>query len=217
MIEWKKDSDSEELDDEHYSHLKTQSASALGEKSKLPFIIIGGGIICLIVLFFVLNPKPPQNKFPDIRPIEARLVKLEERLNKLEILRDQLKNAEDQVRILSESQVLQQELAKTNSDAIAEIQKKITAVESGVKKPEKATAGAPLLQHAASTKVQGVQKTVQADKDTLYHTVQKGETLFRISKKYGISTQKLQEMNDIDAKTTIYEGQKLVVGPVSKE
>jgi hypothetical protein len=219
MIEWKKDADSEELNDEHYSHLARQNAGVLGEKSKLPFIIIGGGVLCLIVLFFVLNPRPPQNKFPDIRPIEARLGQLEERLNRLELLRDQMKNPEDQVRILSEAQALQQELAKTvqmNTDTLSEIQKKMTAMEFGVKKTEKTAAAQP-TPPPAPQKVKDAQKTVQADADVLYHTVQKGETLFRISKKYGISTQKLQEMNNIDAKTTIYAGQKLVVGPVSKE
>jgi LysM repeat protein len=219
MIEWKKDGDSEELDEERYSNLARQNAGMLGEKSKLPFIIIGGGVICLIVLFFVLNPRPPQNKFPDIRPIEARLGQLEERLNRLELLRDQMKNTEDQVRILSEAQALHQDLAKTvqiNSDTLSEIQKKMTAMEFGVKKTEK-TATAQQPTPPAPQKVKDAQKTVQADADALYHTVQKGETLYRISKKYGISTQKLQEMNNIDSKTTIYAGQKLVVGPVSKE
>jgi LysM repeat protein len=219
MIEWKKDAHNEEINDEHYSHLARQNAGMLGEKSKMPFIIIGGGVICLIVLFFVLNPRPPQNKFPDIRPIEARLGQLEERLNRLELLRDQMKNTEDQVRILSESQALHQELAKTvqmNSDTLSDIQKKMTAMEFGVKKTEKTTT-APQPTPPAPQKVKDAQKTVQADADGLYHTVQKGETLYRISNKYGISTQKLQEMNNIDANTTIYPGQKLVVGPVNKE
>jgi LysM repeat protein len=219
MIEWKKDADSEELNDEHYSHLARQNAGVLGEKSKLPFVIIGGGVLCLIVLFFVLNPRPPQNKFPDIRPIEARLGQIEERLNRIELLRDQMKNTEDQVRILSEAQAVQQDLAKTvqmNADTLSEIQKKMNAMEFGVKKTEKA-ASAPAPATPASSKVKDAQKTVQADANTLYHTVQKGETLFRISKKYGISTQKLQEMNNINANTTIYEGQKLIVGPVTKE
>jgi LysM repeat protein len=220
MIEWKKDSDNQEMEDERYSHLKGQGPGVLGEKSKLPFIIIGVGIICLIILFFVLNPRPPQNKYPDIRPIEARLGQLEERLNRLEALKDQLKKTEDQVRIISETQTLQQELAKTvqiNTDTISEIQKKMTAMEFGEKKMEKAASAASPNPQEGSQKVKDAQKTEQVDKDALYHTVQKGETLFRISKKYGISMQKLQEMNKIDAGATIYTGQKLMVGPVKKE
>jgi LysM repeat protein len=217
MIEWKKDSDGEALDDEHYSQFKSQGAGVLGEKSKLPFIIIGGGIICLIILFFVLNPRPPQNKYPDIRPIETRLGQLEDRLNRLEALKDQMKKTEDQVRVLSESQALHQDLAKTvqiNSETLADIQKKMTALESGEKKVKKAASAAPT---SPSPKVKDAQNIGPQDKEALYHTVQKGETLYRISKKYGISMQKLQEMNNIDAKTTILAGQKLVVGPVKKE
>jgi LysM repeat protein len=218
MIEWKKDTDNEALQDEHYSHLAKQNAGMLGEKSKLPFIIIGGGVLCLIVLFFILNPRPPQNKFPDIRPIEARLGQLEERLNRLELLRDQMKNTEDQVRILSEAQTVDQELAKKvqmNADALSEIQKKINAMEFGVKKAEKTPS--PPSPPTSSPKLKDDQKTVTADANAIYHTVQKGETLFRISNKYGISPKKLQEMNNIDANMTIYEGQKLMVGPVKKE
>jgi LysM repeat protein len=215
MMEWKKDADNEALDEEHYSHLARPNAGVLGEKSKLPFIIIGGGVLCLIVLFFVLNPRPPQNKYPDIRPIEARLGQIEERLNRLELLRDQMKNTEDQVRILSESQAIQQDLAKTvqlNADALSEIQKKLAAMDSGVKKTEKAAATP-----AASPAVKDARKTAPAASNAIYHTVAKGETLYRISKKYGVTTQKLLEMNHIDAATTIYEGQKLIVGPVEKE
>jgi len=220
MIEWKKDSNSEEIVDEHYSHLKKQGSNMLGERSKIPFIIIGGGILCLIVLFFVLNPRPPQNKFPDVRPIEARLDKLEERLNKLEVIKDQVKNIEDRLRIYSESQASQQELEKavqSNSEAISEIQKRLADIGSGVRSSAKPEAAASPSRQESASKVQGNGKSEPAAADKHYHTVQKGETLFRISQKYGISLQKLQEINNIDPQKAIYPGQKLTVGPVGNQ
>jgi len=44
-----------------------------------------------------------------------------------------------------------------------------------------------------------------------YHTVQKGETLYWISKKYGISVEELRKRNNLSADRPIRTGQKLLV------
>ena len=44
-----------------------------------------------------------------------------------------------------------------------------------------------------------------------YHTVQKGETLHLISKKYGISVEELRKRNNLSADQPIRTGQKLLV------
>jgi LysM repeat protein len=46
-----------------------------------------------------------------------------------------------------------------------------------------------------------------------YHTVQKGETLSRISKKYGISVEELRKLNNLSANQPLRTGQKLLVSP----
>ena len=46
-----------------------------------------------------------------------------------------------------------------------------------------------------------------------YHTVKKGETLYGISKKYGISEEELRKLNDLSADQSIRIGQKLLVSP----
>jgi LysM repeat protein len=48
-----------------------------------------------------------------------------------------------------------------------------------------------------------------------YHTVQKGETLYWISKKYGISLKELQKLNNLSADQPLRTGQKLLVSPQS--
>ncbi len=50
----------------------------------------------------------------------------------------------------------------------------------------------------------------------VYHTVKKGETLWRISKAYGVSLPELVEANDLDDDYTIHVGQKLYIPGVSK-
>jgi len=46
-----------------------------------------------------------------------------------------------------------------------------------------------------------------------FHTVQEGETLYRISKKYGISLKELRKLNNLSADQPLRAGQKLLVSP----
>ncbi len=46
-----------------------------------------------------------------------------------------------------------------------------------------------------------------------YHTVQKGETLYGISKKYGISVEELRKLNNLSKDPSLRTGQKLLVSP----
>ena len=45
-----------------------------------------------------------------------------------------------------------------------------------------------------------------------YHTVQKGDSLYKISKKYGISVDELRKLNNLTAGQPLRSGQKLLVG-----
>ena len=53
--------------------------------------------------------------------------------------------------------------------------------------------------------------TASAEKK--YHTVQKGETLYAISKKYGISVEELRKLNNLSKDPSLRTGQKLLVSP----
>ena len=46
-----------------------------------------------------------------------------------------------------------------------------------------------------------------------YHTVQKGETLYGISKKYGIGVEELRKLNNLSKDPSLRTGQKLLVSP----
>jgi len=49
-----------------------------------------------------------------------------------------------------------------------------------------------------------------------YHEVQKGETLFRISRKYGISVDDLRRVNNLSPEATLLRGQKLLISKPAK-
>jgi LysM repeat protein len=52
-----------------------------------------------------------------------------------------------------------------------------------------------------------------ASSEKKYHTVQKGETLYGISKKYGMSVEELRKLNNLSKDPSLRTGQKLLVSP----
>jgi LysM repeat protein len=46
-----------------------------------------------------------------------------------------------------------------------------------------------------------------------YHTVERGDTLYRISQKYGVSVPELRRLNNIGEGQYIYPGQKILIEP----
>lgn len=65
------------------------------------------------------------------------------------------------------------------------------------------------LKNESKSKSSPSKQAVTAKKQ--YHTVQKGETLFRISEKYGISVEELCKLNGIAKGQPVRAGQKLLV------
>jgi LysM repeat protein len=53
----------------------------------------------------------------------------------------------------------------------------------------------------------------QKETKSKIHTVQKGETLYRIGRQYNLTVEQLRQYNKLDAKASIYPGQKLNVSP----
>lgn len=57
-----------------------------------------------------------------------------------------------------------------------------------------------------------VKKAVKKQKDAaMFHTVEKGETLYSISKKYKTSVASLRKLNNLSATATIYPGNNILV------
>ena len=68
----------------------------------------------------------------------------------------------------------------------------------------------------AGTQTTQSSKTAKTSKKTTgnrYHIVKPGETLYQIGPQYGLTIDKLRQLNKLGDGDTIYPGQKLVVGP----
>ena len=66
----------------------------------------------------------------------------------------------------------------------------------------------PLSREADSTATGG--KKPGASEDIIYHTVQKGETMFRISKQYEVSIEQIQQWNEL-SDNGVKEGQRIKI------
>jgi len=56
-------------------------------------------------------------------------------------------------------------------------------------------------------------KTAETKKSPEYHTVRRGETIYQISKRYGLTVKKLVELNNLPGGAVIYSNQKLRIQP----
>jgi LysM repeat protein len=119
---------------------------------------------------------------------------------------------------------LQSKLASLE-EKIAGLEKQIVDLQgkSGTGSPD------PLLLHrvdALAKKVEELEKRTQLKTELKakaappkaavtaqkqYHTVQKGETLFKISKKYGITVEELSKLNGLSRSQHVRTGQKLLI------
>jgi LysM repeat protein len=70
----------------------------------------------------------------------------------------------------------------------------------------------PVAPQAPESKSKKEEKT-----GTKYHIVRAGETLYSISRGYGLSVDELRKFNDLKNDITIYPGQKLIISAADSQ
>jgi len=160
-------------------------------------IILGG------IIYMYIN----QSSKDSFNAIVAKLDQLE---NRFDPLKEQLSKVEESLKTangLSSQRVL----SDTSLTAQTPPQpKKIPAPIETVKQaiPQGAAASAGIKIQPSSPQKEIIQHGQQ------YHMVERGETLYRISKRYGISVEEICRLNNFKQGKTIQAGQKLLVTPV---
>ena len=200
--------------------------------------IIWAGIVglALVVLLVALWPKSDDKEMDG--KIENLARKIEMLENRIFILESNFENAAIETKELQtpvdaqalqnlETRIGQLELAANQralkvNNALESMSKKLAGMESNppeqaksVSKPEPAPPPPAEKPKPAKTKPPAKKDTVKKDtakKDTAeYYTVKKGDTLYSIGRKHGVSVDKLMQINKLPKASHIVPGQKLKV------
>jgi LysM repeat protein len=180
--------------EEAYSPLKSPKfgfnwSALLG---KPLFWYVGGAVILVILLVIVFSGG--DGGVPQRDAFDKRLALLENRLQLLDQMDDRLETLEKEG---SGTEPLMKRLERLETG----IAQKLTDMSNRIDKMQKQMAAASVKKES---KTGGT--GVTAGK---YHVVQKGETLYSISKTYGLTVEALKQLNKLDKDFIIQPGQRL--------
>lgn len=191
-------------------------------------LIIAGALIVTLIVFFVFFLSPgSETEQGSSSPETSRIQEMETRLANLEQSLAALTSKLDtQLAAITDSATL----PNTDLDtALAQIRRQIATLESGVQvkvdtlsrqmerlekqltdtKPPTLTVSPEIQEKKALAKPQAPAQSTETN--GLFHTVQKGETLWRISQKYDITVDRLRQLNNLAPDEDIYPGTKMRV------
>lgn len=190
------DNKGEDAFEEAYSPLKSQKfflgfnwTSLLGR----PVVWIAAGIAVLVILTWVVLSGGGGDSLP-LNEIEKRVTLLENRLAVLDEVSRRLETLEKDK---DGTQPLMKRLERLET-AIA---KNLNEMAEKVNRMEQQAKPVPVKEDAP--------KRTVAKPDGTTHTVQKGETLYGISKSYGLTVERLRKINNLSEGDSIQPGQKL--------
>lgn len=148
--------------------------------------------ILLVLLFtaiicYFLSKRPTGDK---TSTLQSRVTALEQKIAGLE----------------TQLAALQGKISSVNPDpALVQRVDALAQKMEGLEKQKQPTAESKAKPFPSSTMPVSIEKQ--------YHTVQNGETLYRIGKKYGISVEELRKLNHLSADQPLRAGQEILVSP----
>jgi LysM repeat protein len=195
--------------------------SSLFKKNEPTLIIAGALVVTLVVFFFLFRSSDSKTQTISSGAENSRFEMMEDRVTFLE----------QSVASLDKTMasIMDNTSDKDVAAALAQVRRQVSGLESGVAvkidsltaqvaRLEKMVADAQKNMVAVDSKSRQesslVKKTGDVQKketDPVFHTVKKGETLWRISQEYGTTVARLRELNKLSPDADIYPGTKIVV------
>ena len=176
-------------------------------RSETPFLIMGIGLVLLVIIFFAIAPKGGnQDIIHQVDLMSERLQVAEEKLKNLETMLAGVTQLESRLDT-AEKSLLRFDRADASAtlrmnriaDELHLMQKDVTVLKN--QKPAASKTPAPSINTGKTKPVS----------QAVYHEVQSGETLYRISRQYNISVNSLRRLNGLTEQDMIQPGQKLLV------
>jgi hypothetical protein len=171
------------------------------------FLLAGGGVILLIVLVYFIFPWGSDPKHMDrLQTLEARLQQLERSMARNEMQGRKAAKLEEEFK----------NYAIKMMDRVDSIEKSITLIRKHLAERPRAGYAQKAVKHPVKKPPAKVLKRPETPTAKSYHTVRPGETLYRISLKYGLTVKELLRINSLGPGAVIRPGQKLLVSKPGK-
>lgn len=167
---------------------------------EMPFVLVGSGLLVLIAVFIFCAPghSGPSSS------VMSRIDEIERKLEQIETIAERLTEAERAARRLEEQAGICERFSDRFESMEAALNMRVDRIARDLDRFKK-----------SGTRVAAARdlKPVSGDGENhaVYHSVKSGETLYRISQRYGVSIRGIQKLNGLTDSDTIYTGQKLLV------
>ena len=191
----------ENYDDEEVRELNREDyyddhSGILPKKYLTPVTIGGVGLIVIVILLVILFSGPDEaDDNQQLQSLQAKIQQLEQKLSAM----GSVDQALDRVgKLEQKSNLISEKFERFNSTVATQIDQIIKEL------------GA--LHQKSSQKPQPV-KSVQEDLKPRFHQVRPKETLWGISRQYGLTVDQLRSYNNMGTKATLQPGQKLKLTP----
>lgn len=172
--------------------------------NEISMVLLGLGLL-LVILIVAVVAIPRVRKTADvnqIKDLEARLQKLEDRLNEFEGIDEKLAWLGSQDRKIDRLSRRVAHLESSMSKKMNQLTRKLDKIPD----VKKGVAGNKDAENTAD-------KSAKSKAGPQYHQVKAGDTLYSISRRFGFTVDGLRKLNKLTPETAIYPGQKLLIKP----
>ncbi len=200
------DSSSQDVADEDYhdgeGYENLEQSSFLTHKI-LTFSAVGISLLVLVILIvWFFFPRNKSMNSEELKILESRVGELENKLRRFDKINEHLIRLENQTKKFAHAIDRFDQFETSTALRMDVLAKELVALQN--KKIEIK----PVSPQVPKSESKKEEKT-----RTKYHIVRIGETLYSISRGYGLSVEELRKFNDLKNDITIYPGQKLVIDP----
>jgi LysM repeat protein len=201
----------EYFDEEEYSPWaegKGQNKENKLTKPPVLFILLAVAIVALVAVLLMLllsgdsNPVSQQK----LDALEGRIMALEERLDKYEAIDEKVTRIWEQAKSFEKFKDRFDRSEASMSLRMDHLTMSLETMQKQFTASPKKTASPPVGPASKKTTASPIPKT-----KIKYHQVKAGETLYSISKQYGLTVEELLKLNRMEAGSVIVTGQKLIV------
>ena len=176
----------------------SRQTGVLQNKSNLPYIIGGVGLVIIVILFvIILSGSSDGVKLAQLQSLEKRMEQLEKRMATMGGMDQALERIDKNEKELG---LIMERIDRFESTLTTQIDQILK--ELGVLHQKTGSSPTPKARAPKPAKP-GTEKKAQL------HEVSVGETLYSISRRYGLSVGQLRKYNNIGPQDAIRPGQKL--------